>query len=211
MPTVYNPHDLQHLRYPQYFSPQLLAWREVIYPAGCHFAQTVVVGSQWVKEDVVRRYRVDPDKIQVIAEAAPTQTSGEPTAADLERIQAAYQLDAPFLLFPGVTWAHKNHLRLFEALARLRDDAGVTVNCLTGSALPIVLAQHRGGLRQTASTVRRASSGSSRRRPAGPVSARLVPGVPVPLRGQQPADLRGLAGWSAGGLLERHRAARAGP
>ena len=193
--------------------PQLLAWREAIYPAGCHFAQTVVVGSQWVKEDVVRRYRVDPDKIQVIAEAAPTQTSGEPTAADLERIRAAYQLDAPFLLFPGVTWAHKNHLRLFEALARLRDDAGVTLNLIcTGSRYPSFWPSIEAGLRQYG------LDGQARflgyvpdARPAGPVSARLVPGVPVPLRGQQPADLRGVAGRSAGGLLERHRAARAGP
>jgi glycosyltransferase involved in cell wall biosynthesis len=149
VPTVYNPHDLQHLQYPQYFSPRLLAWREAIYPAGCHHAHTVVVGSQWVKEDVVRRYRIDPDKIQVIAEAAPTQTSGEPTAADLERVRAAYQLDAPFLLFPGVTWAHKNHLRLFEALARLRDGAGVRLNLIcTGSRYPSFWPRIEAGLRQ---------------------------------------------------------------
>ena len=55
MPTIYNPHDLQHLVYPQFFSPQTLAWRETVYPAGCRFAQTVVVGSQWVKEDVSPR------------------------------------------------------------------------------------------------------------------------------------------------------------
>jgi glycosyltransferase involved in cell wall biosynthesis len=134
LPTVYNPHDLQHLRYPQFFSPRLIAWREAIYPAGCHFAQTVVVGSQWVKDDVIRRYRVDADKIQVIPEAAPTQSSAEPTPEDLERTRRTYQLESPFVLFPGVTWAHKNHLRLFEALARLRDDRGLTVRLVCTGA-----------------------------------------------------------------------------
>lgn len=127
LPTVYNPHDLQHLRYPQFFSPRLIAWRETHYPAGCHLAQTVVVGSQWAKEDVVRQYRVDPDKVQVIPEAAPTQSSPEPTREDLDRVRRVYRIEPPFILFPGVTWAHKNHLRLFEALARLRDARGVRI------------------------------------------------------------------------------------
>ena len=149
LPMVYNPHDLQHLRYPQHFPPHLLAWRETIYPAGCHFAQTVVVGSQWVKDDVVRRYRTDPDKIQVIPEAAPTQAAGEPTPADLERLRSAYRLEGPFLLFPAVTWAHKNHLRLFEALARVRDASGPTLNLVcTGARYAPFWPRIEAGIRQ---------------------------------------------------------------
>jgi glycosyltransferase involved in cell wall biosynthesis len=128
MPTIYNPHDLQHLHYPQFFTPWTLAWRETVYPAGCHFAHTVVVGSQWVKQDVVRRYRVDPEKIQVIPEAAPTQAASEPTALPVERVRRQYQLERPFVVFPGVAWPHKNHLRLFEALARLREDRALIVD-----------------------------------------------------------------------------------
>ncbi len=36
LPTIYNPHDLQHLHFPNLFSPETLAWREMIYPAGCN-------------------------------------------------------------------------------------------------------------------------------------------------------------------------------
>ena len=128
MPTIYNPHDLQHLRFPQFFTASALSWRETIYPAGCHFAQTVVVGSQWIKDDVVRRYRVDPDKVQVIPEAAPSQAAPEPSPADLARVRATYGLQAPFVLFPGVTWPHKNHLRLLQALAHLREQRGLVLN-----------------------------------------------------------------------------------
>jgi glycosyltransferase involved in cell wall biosynthesis len=149
VPTVYNPHDLQHLRFPQFFSPTLLAWREAIYPAGCHLAQTVVVGSKWVKDSVVRHYRTDPDKVQVIPEAAPTQSWATPTPDDLERVRRAYQLRLPFVLFPGVTWAHKNHLRLFEALAHLRDDRGVMVQLVcTGARYAPFWPQIEAGLRR---------------------------------------------------------------
>ena len=134
MPTIYNPHDLQHLRFPQYFTPALFRWRETVYPAGCRFADTVVVGSRWIKEDVVKRYNVHPDKIQVIPEAAPTALADEPAPDELAAVRARYALEQPFVLFPGVTWPHKNHLRLFAALAQLRDRAGVTVNLVCTGA-----------------------------------------------------------------------------
>src|ERR1017187_2479964 len=41
VPSIYNPHDLQHLHYPQFFSAEDIAWRETIYPAGCRFSKCV--------------------------------------------------------------------------------------------------------------------------------------------------------------------------
>lgn len=151
MPTVYNPHDLQHLHFPQFFTPGVLAWRETVYRAGCHFAQVVVVGSRWIKEDVVRRYSIDPGKVQVIPEAAPTQNDVEPSAAELERVRAVHRVDPPFVLYPGVTWPHKNHLRLFQALARLRDERGLTMRLVcTGAPYPQFWGQIEAGLRELA-------------------------------------------------------------
>ncbi len=120
LPTVYNPHDLQHLHYPQFWDRKTLAWRETIYPAGCRFAHTVVVGSQWVKDDVLRHYRVDPGKVQVIPEGSPTQSYPEPPWDFVMKVKEKYGLQPPFMLYPAVTWPHKNHLRLLEALAYLR-------------------------------------------------------------------------------------------
>jgi glycosyltransferase involved in cell wall biosynthesis len=125
IPSVYNPHDLQHLHYPQFFTPTDLTWRETIYPAGCHFAQTVIVNSQWVKDDVIARYGVSPKKLQIIPEAPPTQLAPEPSINDLRRVKEHYRLPEEFALYPSVNWPHKNHLRLLDALAYLRDQVGV--------------------------------------------------------------------------------------
>lgn len=127
LPTVYNPHDLQHLRFPQFFTPPVFRWRETVYPAGCRFADTVVVGSRWIKDDVVSRYRVDPARIQVIPEASPSEVVSEPSAAELASVRTRYDLPPGFIFYPGVTWPHKNHIRLFEALARLRDERNLVV------------------------------------------------------------------------------------
>jgi glycosyltransferase involved in cell wall biosynthesis len=134
LPTIYNPHDLQHLHYPQFFTPSEIAWRDTIASGGCRFARTVVVGSQWVKDDVVRQYGINPDKVQVIPEAPPTQWPAAPTSEFLTAVRDKYRLQQPFALYPAVTWPHKNHIRLIEALAYLRDTRGLTVNLVcTGS------------------------------------------------------------------------------
>lgn len=137
LPTIYNPHDLQHLHYPQFFTPSTIAWRETIYPAACHLANTVVVGSDWVKQDVVRHYRVDPNKIQVIPWAPPTLAYQKPSPSTLATVKDQYELHQPFVFYPAMTWEHKNHLRLLEALALLRDDEGLVVRLVcTGYCHP---------------------------------------------------------------------------
>ncbi|HEY5866898.1 MAG TPA: glycosyltransferase family 1 protein [Candidatus Tectomicrobia bacterium] len=128
LPTIYNPHDLQHLHYPQFWTPADIAWRETVYPMGCRLAHTVVVGSQWIKDDVIRQYRISPDKVQVIPEAPPTQWPPAPAPEFLTAVQNKYQLKQPFALYPAVTWPHKNHMRLLEALAYLRDVCGLTMH-----------------------------------------------------------------------------------
>jgi glycosyltransferase involved in cell wall biosynthesis len=87
-----------------------------------------------VKEDVVRNYRVPRDKVQVIPEGPPTEFSAAPSEDHLRRIKSKYQLEKPFALYPAVTWPHKNHIGLLEALAYLRDTRGLIIRLVcTGS------------------------------------------------------------------------------
>jgi glycosyltransferase involved in cell wall biosynthesis len=134
IPTVYNPHDLQHLHYPQFFTAQELAAREKGYRAGCQLSNTVVVGSAWVKQDVLRQYGVDPDKVQVIPWASPTVQYSQLETAHLEEARQTLRLPARYALYPAVTWPHKNHLRLLEAVADLRDSRGLVVHLVCTGA-----------------------------------------------------------------------------
>jgi glycosyltransferase involved in cell wall biosynthesis len=137
IPTIYNPHDLLHLHYPQFFSPEMLAWREGTFPAGCRLARVVAVGSKFIKDDVVRQYGISPEKVQVVPEGAPTEAQEEPTPAALDLARRTYGLEPPFVLYPAVTWPHKNHLRLLEALALVRDRHGERVRLVcTGGKHP---------------------------------------------------------------------------
>jgi hypothetical protein len=66
LPSVYQPHDLQHLHYPRYFSASERDWRERSYRAWCAQAELVVMMTQWGKQDLVERYGLQPQKVAVI-------------------------------------------------------------------------------------------------------------------------------------------------
>jgi glycosyltransferase involved in cell wall biosynthesis len=134
LPTIYNPHDLQHLHYPQFWTPWELARRETVYRGACQFANTVVVGSQWIKDDVVRQYVVSPDKVQIIPWAPPTVQYPAIDIAEIEAVRQRLRLPETYAFYPAVTWPHKNHLRLLDAIAELRDKRGLTLNLVCSGA-----------------------------------------------------------------------------
>lgn len=128
LPTIYNPHDLLHCHYPRFLSPGEVAWRSLVYRAGCTDSRAIAAESEWVKADIVRQYGVDPGKIVVIRRGSPTDLYGEVHAGSLAEVSTRLDLPPVFALYPAQTWAHKNHLRLVEAVHHLRTRHGVSLN-----------------------------------------------------------------------------------
>lgn len=115
-PTIFNPHDLQHVHFPQFFSAEELRYRESVYPAACRSAHTVAVASQFVKRDLIEHFQLDPAKIRVL-----------PWAPLPLEIPVQQSIRQPFALYPAMLWEHKNHLRLLDAVALLRDERGLRI------------------------------------------------------------------------------------
>lgn len=126
-PYIYHPHDLQHRHLPQYFTNHQRASRDVVYGAHCRRAAAVAVGTSWVKEDLVSEMNVDPRKIFVVP-LAPVEGKPSPGSNSLR-----HNVPERYLIYPAASWPHKNHQRLFEALARLRKEGLDLPLVLTGS------------------------------------------------------------------------------
>jgi glycosyltransferase involved in cell wall biosynthesis len=121
VPSLYQPHDLQHLHLPGLFSRWERERREVIYRAHCAAAATVVSMTSWGRGDLISQYGLPPEKVAVVPGGSVLWEYPEPTPADLDALRSRLSLPPEFLLYPAQTWPHKNHERLLEALARLRD------------------------------------------------------------------------------------------
>lgn len=124
LPYLFEPWDLQHRHHPDFFRPDEWRWRERVYREGCEQAALVVTATRWTKRDIVEQYRIPPEKVAVIPRG-PWLTPVAPGADDVARTRAELGLPERFAFYPAMTFPHKNHLRLFEALAILRDRHGV--------------------------------------------------------------------------------------
>ena len=122
-PYVFEPHDIQHFHFPEFFSDDVLAWRKETYTDGVRNAAFVVCGTWWTKQDIMRCYGVGADRIAVIPRSS-TMARAQVGPDDEAALAVEAGLPERFMLYPAMTFPHKNHLRLLQAMARVRDRTG---------------------------------------------------------------------------------------
>lgn len=127
LPSIYHPHDLQHLHLPQNFTRRERLDRTVRYRTFCEQASLVAVTSSWVKRDVVEQFHLPAEKVAVIPLAPILGAYDEPPPEHASLVRRRYEVSERFVLYPAQTWPHKNHLALLEALAILRDERDLVV------------------------------------------------------------------------------------
>lgn len=135
VPSIYQPWDLQHLHFPQYFTPRHRLIRERRYRSFCGQARRVVVGSSWARRDLLARYGLPPERVRAVPLASVLPFLPAPADADLAAAKRKYALPDAFAFYPARTWPHKNHTGLLEALAILRDQRGLVVPLVASGAL----------------------------------------------------------------------------
>lgn len=118
-PSVLTFHDLQHEFFPELFSSKELNRRRCEYPSSVRQANAVIAISQHVKDCLVERYAVEAEKVHVVHHGYPEQFVRIGSPDRLQRVKEKYALDRPFMIYPAATWAHKNHLRLLNAVKLL--------------------------------------------------------------------------------------------
>lgn len=135
MPFVPLVLDLQHRLQPQF--PEVSAggeWqtRERHYQRCLPNAKLIVAGTQAGRDEIVRFYGVDPEKILILPHPTP-QAALNGVVQDDAQVLTDFGLQPGYLLYPAQLWMHKNHANLLLALAELKE-SGLTLQLvLTGS------------------------------------------------------------------------------
>lgn len=127
IPSIYHPHDLLHVHYPQYLPKWVVIKRDITYRRLCAQAKIVASANTWVKEDIKRHYHLPEERLAVVPLAPLTETYPNPSAEDLVTIKRKFCLPSQFIFYPAQTWPHKNHIGLLDALAGLRRWKGLTI------------------------------------------------------------------------------------
>lgn len=121
LPTAVTVHDLQHLDHPKLFSRAERIFRARTHERSARNAEAVIVPSQFVRRRAIELLGLPPERVHAI-----------PWGVDHERFHPGDEEREDFLLYPARPWPHKNHARLFEAYARLREERPELRLVLTG-------------------------------------------------------------------------------
>lgn len=134
-PMITTLHDLQPFYFPEFFTPEEIEYRNVHFRKSAEFSERVIVSYQHVKDDLVKFYKISPEKIDVcghgMAEAEPVSTD------QVCAVKRGYQLPENYLFYSANTWRHKNHLGLLRALKILHEKHGLKIPLIcTGFQTP---------------------------------------------------------------------------
>lgn len=124
LPSVTSVLDVQHEVYPQFFPRTELAYRRFVYRAAATRSELVVTISEHAREAIVERLGVPAERVRVVY-----------LGIDHERLRPGTERREPILLYPANAWPHKNHARLLEAFALIRQEHPELRLVLTGSGL----------------------------------------------------------------------------
>jgi len=126
VPSVLTVHDLIFRIFPRYHKLQNYVYLNLAVPLFCRRAQAIIAVSERTKQDLVRLYRLPPDKVTVIYEAAAPRFVPQ-SPEKVAQVRARYGLPERYLITVCAIEPRKNHagfLRAFETLCR--EDPGLS-------------------------------------------------------------------------------------
>jgi glycosyltransferase involved in cell wall biosynthesis len=118
IPSLYCVPDLQHEYYPEFFSQDVLDWREKYFRQSAELADGILTISEYSKETIIKNYAVPEEKVHVTWLDCPTYFTPEKALEHEELVKKEFGLPKSFIVYPANLWAHKNHLTLIKALER---------------------------------------------------------------------------------------------
>ncbi|MDQ2682582.1 MAG: glycosyltransferase family 4 protein [Chloroflexota bacterium] len=117
MPALVTVHDLAFLYYPEHITRGRYRYLRTMIGSSVRRARMILTPSEATRQDVVERFRIDPDKVRV----TPLGVDGRFRQAAGEPELARFGLERPFVLFVGTVEPRKNLARLIAASDRLQE------------------------------------------------------------------------------------------
>lgn len=129
-PTCLSIHDLQPFDHPENFHPAKRAWLELAVARSVRRSEVVLVPSEWVRQTVLDRFGPPPLQVVVVPHGLPPLLDGTPEA----ELRGRYGLRGDVVLYPTITYPHKDHVTLVRAFARAVGERDATLVLTGGEA-----------------------------------------------------------------------------
>jgi alpha-1,3-rhamnosyl/mannosyltransferase len=129
--TVVTIHDIQPLVFPETFSTAKRLWLQRMLPRAARRADIVVTTSRFVADTVRDRLGAAEERIRLVPPCPPARRADP--EVDGAEVRARLGVGRRYVVYPAITYPHKNHRVLVDALARPEWPADVDL-VLTGGS-----------------------------------------------------------------------------
>jgi glycosyltransferase involved in cell wall biosynthesis len=117
-PYVLTLHDVQALEMPQNFTRAKQRWHAMMLPRAVADAELVLCPSQFSADRASAVLKVPENKTMVVPHGHSEVVIGPPPANVIDELAASY---GRYVLYPAISYPHKRHIDLVDALDVLRD------------------------------------------------------------------------------------------
>ena len=136
VPGMVTLHDLQPLSHPERFGWLKRRYIAVAAPRSLRSARLVLTLTAFTGDDAVARCGIEPGRVRIVPAGVDDPGAG-PTPERVAEVAARYGLSGRrVVLYPAITYAHKNHDTLVRAMATVAARHPDVVLVLTGAAGP---------------------------------------------------------------------------
>jgi glycosyltransferase involved in cell wall biosynthesis len=118
--SVVTIHDCIHLMFPEYLHRLGRAYAYASLWTAAHKSNRIFTVSEQSKRDILKFFKVSPEKIVVTPNAIDDRFNIAPSEEHLAQVRERYQLSHAYLLYVGNIKPHKNLERLIEAFHLVR-------------------------------------------------------------------------------------------
>ena len=115
VPQVLLGPDLTFLHYPALLEKKQMAFDKGYTLKFLEKAHLIIVGSIFLKNEIITRFKIPEEKIKVIFPATPDLSAA--TAEQRERMKKKYAGDHEYFIYKGVISAEKNLVNLLKAFS----------------------------------------------------------------------------------------------
>lgn len=119
IPLVATVHDVSFLEHPEYFTASRRLQLRHTVERTVRRASRIITVSEFSRSAILRRYRISPEKVRVIPNAANPEFRVIGREKALRQARAHLGFQVPFILSVGDLQPRKNQIGLIEAFAHL--------------------------------------------------------------------------------------------
>lgn len=136
---VMTIHDLNHLKFPQYYTPFHKYYYKYIVKKSAQKCNSILTVSNFSKNEIVNWLGCEASKVIVTYNGVNSEFKKIIDKNKINRIKEKYKLPDEFILYIGNLKPHKNVERLIEAMSLVKESKKLVINgCLNKSIKDII-------------------------------------------------------------------------